>query len=208
MRKSLLCLSVLLLTALAGCVTINVYFPKAAAAQAADQFIGSLIDPGQDGDNGDTPDDPPPAASSDQDPDQGMQPLAAVMRVLVPAAHAADTPNLRIHTPEVNAIHSRMAQRYKRSLRKLLDAGTIGYTHDGLVAVRDPSSVALSERAMINSTVAEENKDRKALYDAIAEANGHPEWTAKIRTTFAEWWIRKAHAGWYVQAANGNWKKK
>ncbi len=207
MRKSLLCLTVVLLAALAGCVTINVYFPKAAAEQAADQFIGSLIDQdatGQDTDKA----EPSPAASSGNEPDAGQLPLAAVLNLLVPAAHAADSPNLRIHTPEVNAIHARMAQRYKGSLRRLLDAGTVGYTHDGLVAVRNTSDVPLSERAMVNSVVADENRDRKALYDAIAEANGHPEWTAKIQKTFAEWWIRKAHAGWYVQAANGAWQKK
>src|SRR5699024_7956710 len=44
MRKSLLCLTVLMLTAVAGCVTINVYFPKAAAEKAASQFVGSVID--------------------------------------------------------------------------------------------------------------------------------------------------------------------
>lgn len=207
MRKSLLCLSVLLLTALAGCVTINVYFPKAAAEQAADQFIGSLIDP----DAADTDaagSQPPPAASSEPGPAVEQPPLTGILNFLIPAAYAADTPNLRIHTPEVSAIHGRMAQRYKKSMHKLLDAGTIGYTSDGMVAVRNTSDVPLSKRAMVNSVVASENRDRKALYQAIAEANGHPEWDAKIRKTFAEWWIRKAHNGWYVQAANGAWKKK
>lgn len=211
MRKNLLCLSVLLLTALAGCVTINVYFPKAAADQAADQFIGSLIDQdatSSESSDTDKGDNPPAAASSDNQTDTRGKPLAAVLDMLVPAAHAADTPDLRIHTPEVNAIHARMGQRYKGSLRKLLDAGTVGFTNDGMVAVRSTSGVPLSERAVVNSTVADENRDRKALYAAIAEANEHPEWAAKIRKTFAKWWIRKAHAGWYVQTENGTWEKK
>lgn len=211
MRKCLLCLSVLLLTALAGCVTINVYFPKAAAEKAAGQFIGSVIDAG-------TPDaaqdkSAQPASTDDQSKSQNDdshgQPLAArVLNFLVPAAYAADTPNLRIHTPNVDAIHTRMRQRYKQSLQKLLDEGVVGFTHDGLVAVRDASSIALPKRAAVNSAVAAENRDRKALYREIANANGHPDWEAKIRGIFADLWIKKAHNGWYYQSANGAWKRK
>lgn len=212
MRKSLLCLTVLLLTTLAGCVTINVYFPKAAAEKAAGQFIGSVIDE----DTPASPQDqkPAPAASSDdqakpaQDA-QHDQPLASrVMNFLIPAAYAADTPNLRIHTPAVDAIHSRMRQRYRQTLHQLLDDGVVGFTHDGLVAVRDASSIPLAKRAEVNSTVAAANRDRKALYREIANANGHSDWEPKIRGIFAALWIEKAHSGWYYQSTGGTWKRK
>ncbi|HET8554121.1 MAG TPA: YdbL family protein [Rhodanobacteraceae bacterium] len=211
MRKSPLCLSVLLLTFLAGCVTINVYFPKAAAEKAADQFIGSVIGNDQQSEPADKSTKP---ASSDDDKsssdDSHGQPLAArALNFLIPAAHAAgSTPNLRIHTPEVDAIHARMRQRYQQTMQKLLNEGLVGFTRDGLVAVRDPSAIPLARRATINSAVADDNRDRKALYQAIAEANGHPEWEARIRNIFAEIWISKAHAGWYVQTAGGAWKQK
>ncbi|HET7299721.1 MAG TPA: YdbL family protein [Oleiagrimonas sp.] len=211
MRKSLLCLSVLLLTILAGCVTINVYFPKAAAEKAADQFIGSVIGTDQQSEPADK--SAKPSSSDDNKShadDSHGQPLAArALNFLIPAAHAAgNNPNLRIHTPEVDAIHARMRQRYRQTMQKLLDEGLVGFTHDGLVAVRDPSAIPLARRATINSTVADDNSDRKALYQAIAKANGHPEWEARIRNIFAEIWISKAHAGWYVQTAGGAWKQK
>ena len=208
MRKCLLCLSVLLLTALVGCVTINVYFPKAAAEKAAGQFIGSVIDAGTAQDKSaqpvDSDDQTKPAADDTQNPPLAMR----VLNFMVPAAYAADTPNLRIHTPGVDAIHSRMRQRYKQSLKQLLDKGVVGFTHDGLVAVRDASSIPLAQRAKVNSTVAAENRDRKALYREIANANGHPDWEAKIRNIFADLWIEKAHGGWYYQNASGAWKRK
>jgi uncharacterized protein YdbL (DUF1318 family) len=56
--------------------------------------------------------------------------------------------------------------------------------------------------------VADENADRSNLYREIANANGHPEWEADIRKTFAERWIERAAAGWYVQDAKGQWVQK
>lgn len=211
MRKSLLCLSVLLLTALAGCVTINVYFPKAAAQKAAGQFIGSVIDQKAAADSKDqnTPSEPSDKNDKSTQDDPHDEPLSSrVIDFLIPAAYAADTPNLRIHTPTVEAIHDRMKQRYRQSMHQLLDNGVVGFTNDGLVAVRDASNIPLSKRARINSIVAAENRDRKALYREIANANGHPDWTSKIRSTFAELWIEKAHNGWYVQNDSGAWTRK
>lgn len=211
MRKSLLCLSVLLLTILAGCVTINVYFPKAAAEQAADQFIGSVIGNDQQGEPTDKSTKPAPSKDDNKpssDDGHGQPLTSRALNFLIPAAHAGDTPNLRIHTPEVDAIHARMRQRYQQTMHKLLDEGVVGFTHDGLVAVRDPSAVSLAQRAMVNSAVAADNRDRKALYQAIAEANSHPDWEARIRNIFAKIWISKAHDGWYYRTAGGAWKQK
>ncbi|HEX7341639.1 MAG TPA: YdbL family protein [Rhodanobacteraceae bacterium] len=210
MRKSLLCLSVLLLTVLAGCVTINVYFPKAAAEKAAGQFIGSVIDqpavnakakPATKADTASKP-------ASTQGDTHG-EPLASrLVDFLIPAAYAGQTPDLRIHTPAVDAIHSRMRQRFQQSLRPLLDAGVVGFTHDGMVAVHDASSIPLAKRAEVNSVVAAANRDRAALYREIANANGHSDWASKIRAIFAALWIQKAHAGWYYQNASGAWVRK
>lgn len=206
MRKSLLCLGVLLLTMLAGCVTINVYFPKAAAEKAAGQFIGSVIGPEQPAAATSTAS---PAAATPSKQPEPAPPLATRMaHFLIPAAYAASSPDLRIHTPALDAIRTRMRQRYEQSLHGLLDQGVVGFTHDGMVAVRDASQIPLAKRAGINNVVAADNRDRKALYREIANANGHPDWEARIRATFAALWVQKAHAGWYYQNASGNWKRK
>ena len=204
MRK-LTCIALTMLAfALVGCVTINVYFPEAAAQKAADQFIGTVLDgSGQPA---------PPAADkhapAQDNPPPVQQPSATLLDLLVPAAEAADVPNLRVQTPAVQAIHERMRKRFEHSLKALLDSGAVGFTRDGMVAMRDAAKVPLSERAQANATVADENRDRAALYREIASANHHPEWAAQIQATFAHTWIERAHAGWYCQDASGAWQRK
>ena len=44
MRKALIAIVTCAAIAMVGCVTINVYFPEAAAQKAADQFIGTVLD--------------------------------------------------------------------------------------------------------------------------------------------------------------------
>ena len=202
MRKLAYGLLVTVLVALVGCVTINVYFPEAAAQKAADQFIGTVLD--NNAPPPATDDKSPPAAT----PKKSSQPAAMLLDLLVPAAYAADTPNLRVQTATTEAIQARMLQRFRSTLDSLFDSGAVGFTQDGLVAVRDASKVPLDQRAQVNAAVGDENRDRNALYREVANANNHPEWEGQIRATFAKGWIERAKAGWYYQDASGAWKRK
>ena len=204
MRKFTCIVLAALAAALVGCVTINVYFPEAAAQKAADQLIGTVLD----GSGQKAPPAPDKSAPAQDDPPPARQPSAMLLDLLMPAARAADVPNLRVQTPAVQAIHDRMRTRFQDSLQALLDSGAVGFTRDGLVAMRDAARVPLSERAQANATVADENRDRAALYREIANANNHPEWEAQIRATFAQTWIEHARPGWYYQGASGAWQRK
>jgi uncharacterized protein YdbL (DUF1318 family) len=202
MRKLVYVILTTLAVTLVGCVTINVYFPEAAAQKAADQFIGNVLDET-------TPDAAPtPKQTQPASPDDGQQPSAMLLDLLIPAAHAADTPNISIQTSSTAAIRGRMHGRFQGALGDLLDSGAVGFTRDGMVAMRDAAKVPLSQRAQANATVADENRDRATLYREIANANHHPEWEPQIRATFAKSWIEKARAGWYYQNASGAWQKK
>ncbi len=209
MRKSAFVLAAVF-ALLAGCVTINVYFPAAAAQKAAEQVIGNVMGPDASGRT------PPPSSGAQPPPSSGSSsggrnaPLASrVLDAMIPAASAAETePNLTIRTPAIDAIQARMRARFHASLKALLDSGVVGFTHNGDVAVRDPAGVPLSERAQVNQTVAAENSDRAQLYQQIADANGHPEWAGRMREAFARQWINMAHPGWYYQDASGNWERK
>ena len=202
MRKLVYVILTTMAVALVGCVTINVYFPEAAAQKAADQFIGNVLD--QAGSEAKPEAKQPPPASKDD----GSHPSAMLLDLLIPAAQAAETPDIRVQTSATEAIRARMHQRFSGTLGQLLDSGAVGFTHDGMVAMRDPAKVPLSQRAQANAAVADENRDRAALYREIASANHHPEWESQIRATFAKTWIEKAHAGWYYQNASGAWQKK
>ncbi len=192
---SILCLLMLM----GSCVTINVYFPAAAAEKAAEKFVGDVLgEPQKDG-----------SLFFPGDPLRGNLLLLAgnVMDYFVPSA-AAQQAEIDINTPQINAIKARMAQRQRDSLNAFFDAGAIGFGNDGLVVLRDRAAVPLNERRNLESVVAEENRDRKAVYREIAVANGHPEWEADIQKTFAQQWVSNAHKGWYYQDASGAWVQK
>jgi uncharacterized protein YdbL (DUF1318 family) len=201
MRKLVYLILTTVTVALVGCVTINVYFPEAAAQKAADQFIGNVLDGTGKAPAEPKKETPPPS-------DHRPQPSAMLLDLLIPSAYAADAPNLQIQNATTEAIRGRMRARVKGALGSLLDSGAVGFTNDGLVAMRDAAKVPLSQRAQANATVADENRDRNELYREIAQANGHPEWQAQIRSTFAKGWVKHAHAGWYYQNAAGAWQQK
>lgn len=196
LRLSLLSLAALVL---AACVTINVYFPAAAAEEAAQEFIGKVI-----GDKPATEAEGEPEAFRAEPARRGV--LIAILDFLVPPAHAQA--DIDIRTPQIQAIQARMAERFQAQLRPHFESGALGFTRNGLLELRDPSQVGLRDRAALNQAVADDNRDRNAVYREIAQANGHPEWEDQIRSTFARQWIEQAHAGWYYQDAQGNWVQK
>lgn len=126
--------------------------------------------------------------------------------VALTAALNAFAVDLEVNTPAINAIKQSMQARHAQ-LAAHYDSGAVGLTADGLVTLRDAGAVPLAQRQAVNSLVAAENNDRNALYAEIANANGHPEWQAEIRSTFAQRWIQRAQPGWWVQGSGG-WVRK
>ncbi|MDO9053718.1 MAG: YdbL family protein [Gallionella sp.] len=130
--------------------------------------------------------------------------LALLALLVVFNVHAAA--DLEVNTPGVNAIKNSMQTRHGQ-LSAYYASGAVGLTMDGMIAVRDAGSVPLAARQTVNALVAAENQDRSALYAEIANANGHPEWQAEIRTTFAQRWVQRAQRGWWV-LSNDGWSQK
>lgn len=199
MRKFVWTLLSLVFVALSACVTINVYFPAAAAEKAAEQFIGTVI--GAEGNA-----EKKPTGGADT-PEEKKPPQASLLDLVVPAAQAAEA-DLNVQTPALREIQARMKQRFDGTLQAQFASGAVGLTKDGLVAVRDAAAVPLAQRATLNQAVADDNRDRNAVYREIAVANGHAEWEAQIRGTFAAKWVEQARAGWYYQDSSGAWKQK
>ncbi len=197
MRKMLSPLLFASAMVLAACVTINVYFPAAAAQEAAAEFVDKVIG-----------NDPAQAQPQPVKPPQAFtRPRFNPMSLLISDAQAQSV-DITIRTPAIQAIQDRMAARFKSSLEAHFNSGALGFGNDGLIVVRDASKVALKDRVGVNQWVAEDNRDRKAVYREIAVANGHPEWEDQIRQTFARQWVASAHTGWAYQAPDGAWKQK
>lgn len=194
--------------ALTACVTINVYFPAAEAQEAAREFVEKVIG------------DEAGGAPAPRDPDGGVpggggmaqsRPAAGPgfdpwMLLGIAPAHA-QAPDITVRTPAIQAIQQRMEARFTSTLRPHFDSGALGFTADGLVVVRDAASLPLKDRVAVNAAVADDNRDRKAVYREVAVANGHPEWEAQIRDVFARQWVASARPGWWYQQG-GAWKQK
>ena len=197
--RRLLGVSMVAAVALTACVTINVYFPAAEAKEAAKVFVEKVINDAA----AETP-KPEGGGMAFEAPRRGFDPL---MLIGISPAYAQSQPDFNIQTPAITAIQSRMEQRFDSELRAHFDSGALGFTEDGLVVVRDAAALALKDRVPVNSAVADENRDRKAVYREIAVANNHPEWEAQIRSVFAKQWVDSARSGWWYQRG-GAWKQK
>lgn len=187
---------------LVSCVTINIYFPAAAAEKAADRIIEDVWGPETQ------PQSEPEATPEPQESSASPSASGLALQVLdwlVPQAAAAEA-NININSPAINALKSAMKSRHNQ-LEAFYNSGAVGLTDDGLITVRDAKAIGLKDRNKVKGLVADENKDRKALYAEIARANGHPEWENDIRDTFAKRWISNATKGWWYQQG-GSWKQK
>ena len=200
-------MKLLLAVLLTACVTVNVYFPAAAAQNAADQVIDTIMK---------GPAESAQPQGSNQNKPRGstvvpshlvlVAAVGNVLNLLIPAAQAQANANLDVSTPEVRAVVGSLAAR-NGQLRPYFASGAIGLTSDGHIEVRDANAIPLPERAKVKTLVAEDNRDRDALYGEVAKANGHAEWKSDIQSTFARRWIAKADPGtWYQDG--GAWKQK
>lgn len=200
MRKLAISVMALLAVFAVACVTINVYFPEAAAVEAADRIIDKVRGEGTD----DT-------SSFLQPRNSNETPVLLVLasgigHFLISDANAQSAVDFDKPSPEKQALENSLAGRFP-SLRPYFDSGAIGLTESGLVEFRDRSLVPLKERNKVVQLVSAQNNDWNALYAEIAKLNDHPEWQDSIRRTFAERWVAKADKGWYYRE-NGVWKQK
>jgi len=194
----------LMALALAACVTINIYFPAAAAEEAARTIVRDVL-------QSDQPEQAPPAKPDDkQSHSIHGHPLAVafgvLMEALVPAAEAAQA-DININTAAISAIRASMQKR-QSSLAPFYQSGAIGFDNKGSVSLRDLAAAPLPQRNQVKKLVADENADRDKLYREIARANGHPEWEADVRSTFAKVWVQEALKGYWYQDGGGNWKQR
>ncbi|HEU4773771.1 MAG TPA: hypothetical protein VFS82_04530, partial [Lysobacter sp.] len=120
-----------------ACVTINVYFPAAEAREAAKEFVDKVI--GDEVPAAAPADDKSGGPSAMLDPVSWRQ-LASRVDVYalvgIGSAHA-QSPDISIKTPAIQAIQSRMAARFNSTLRAGFDAGALGFASDGTIVVRD-----------------------------------------------------------------------
>jgi len=189
----------LALLLLAACVTINIYFPAAEARKAADEIVQEVL-------RGATPAPDPRKPLPRSDAPGPLGQAWSPLDLLISPAHAAE-PDFTVDTPEIRRLQASMKSR-NAALQPYYQSGAIGFTREALLALRDPAAVPLPERGRVQTLIDAENQDRNGLYQAIARANGHPEWAGQVRTVFAETWVSRASSGWWYQDAQGRWQQR
>ena len=188
---------------LTACVTINIYFPAAEAEEAARTIVREVL---QQDEPKERQQEPAGDKSSAIDIPGMVLAVADKALSLVVAPAQAAQPNIDINTPAIGAIRSSMRQR-QSALAPFYRSGAIGFDGNGTVALRDLNAVGLRDRNRVKQLLADENGDRAALYREIARANGHPEWEAQIRQTFARVWVDEAPSGYWYRSGGG-WRQK
>ncbi|MGC8590864.1 YdbL family protein [Acidithiobacillus sp.] len=211
-------LGLILALALSACVTVNIYFPAAAAQKLADKVVEQVYQA-----EARKPAVAAPGISTAPAVSAPTRSAVGPLSMLSSPWHlagyvlnlgfssvsgqASAAANLDASSPEVVAAKDRL-EDFVPQIRPYLQSGAVGFTAAGLVAVRDLNAVPLAQRAQVSALVATNNTLLQNLYQAIANANGHPEWEAQIQATFAQAWINKAPPGRWFQNSAGQWQQK
>ena len=114
--------------------------------------------------------------------------------------------------PDIDGPLASMKARWP-DLKPLLEAGTLGLTDDGEIAVHETGTRSRDEVKPLRRLVRAENRDRHVLYRAMTAAIGHADDTLPLmlghtEDTFGHEWIKQAPKGWWVQDHTGHWTQK
>ena len=126
--------------------------------------------------------------------------IVMVMLTMCSVLAWAGSYSIKTMTPEVQQALSARKDRFGE-LRALKSSGAVGENNRGYVEV-------LKNTANANSVASDENRDRKVIYQTIAEQNGLEGALSTIETAFAQVQSDKANSGDKVQTAAGGWVSK
>ncbi|MCW8929135.1 MAG: YdbL family protein [Gammaproteobacteria bacterium] len=207
-------LSVILISfTVISCVTINIYFPAAAAEKVAEQIVNDVLQSGEPDANEDkkvieNENNQSQLNSSpiEQIAQFSSHSLSTLVDFIIPVAEAGQA-NISIDSPKIRSIRKSMEKRQSK-LRPYYASGAVGFTNNGLIASVSNKGLSVKQKSTVKKLIRSENKDRQSLYAEIANANGHPEWKADIQKTFSKTWINKISSGWMYQVPSGQWKRK
>jgi len=194
--------SVLAVLALvAGCVTVNIYFPAARVEKTAEKIVDEVYQEKMG-----PPEQEPtekPRSWNGGDAFRGVVRLARFGPAPAFAEEATTVSNAAIR-----GLKEQIGRRH-RELLPFYQQGQVGITRDGFLEVRGTSGLGLPQVAALKRLVDADNAARRQLYEEVGKAlNLKPEQVSQVRKIFAKQWRDKAQAGWAVQADDGQWGHK
>jgi len=189
------------LAIIAGCVTVNIYFPAAEVEKTAEKIVDEVYQektepPGQK-----------PAEKPQSWNEPGMfQSITRLARFGPAQAFAEEATT--VSNAAIRGLKDQIGQRHQELL-PYYRKGQVGIDKDGFLEVRETSGLGLPQVASLKRLVNADNAARRQLYEEVAKAlNLKPDQVPQVRQIFSKQWRDKAEAGWAVQADNGQWGRK
>jgi uncharacterized protein YdbL (DUF1318 family) len=189
------------LALIAGCVTVNIYFPAAQVEKTAEKIVEEVYQEKKE----------PPKQEPTEKPrssiERGMFSSIARLAPLGPAPAYAEEATT-VSNAAIRGLKDQIGQRHQELL-PYYQQGQVGINKDGFLEVRGTSGLGLPQVASMKRLVDADNAARRQLYEEVAKAlNLKPEQVSQIRQIFAKQWRDKAQTGWAVQSDDGRWGRK
>ena len=189
------------LALIAGCVTVNVYFPAAQVEKTAEKIVDEVYQEKKELPKQDPTEKP--GSSNDGNTIRGIVRFAGFGPSPAFAEEATSVSNAAIRglKEQIGRRHTELLPYYQQ--------GQAGITRDGFLEVRGTSGLGLPQVAALKRLVDADNAARRQLYEEVAKAlNLKPDQVSQVRKIFAKQWREKAQAGWAVQSDDGQWGNK
>lgn len=194
--------SVLAVLALvAGCVTVNVYFPAAQVEKTAEKIVDDVYQEKKE---------PPTPEPTEKPPSSNVgDPVRTIVRLVrIGPAPAFAEEATTVSNAAIRGLKDQIGQRHQELL-PFYQQGQVGITRDGFLEVRGTIGLGFPQVAALKRLVDADNAARRQLYEEVAKAlNLKPEQVPQVRKVFAKQWRDKAQAGWAVQSDDGQWGRK
>jgi len=189
------------LAIIAGCVTVNIYFPAAKVEKTAEKIVDEVYQektepPGQE-----------PAGKPQSWNEPGIFQSITWLARFGPAQAFAEEATT-VSNAAIRGLKDQIGQRHQELLPYYRN-GQVGIDKDGFLDVRETAGLGLPQVASLKRLVNADNAARRQLYEEVAKAlNLKPDQVSQVRQIFSKQWRDKAEAGWAVQGDNGKWGRK
>ena len=124
----------------AACVTVNIYFPAAEVQKAADKIVGEI----REGETDEAPTKEIPAEGEDMESwiPRGLPDSAVFVKV------AYAKMDIDLTTPAIRSLKESLKKRFPM-LKPFYEAGRIGETNRGELAIRDLQDLGLKDKSQL-----------------------------------------------------------
>ena len=189
------------LALVAGCVTVNVYFPAAQVEKTAERIVDEVYQ-----EKVEPPRQEPTEKPRSSNDEETIRVIVRLARIGPAPAFAEEATT--VSNAAIRGLKEQIGRRHAE-LMPFYQQGQAGITRDGFLEVRGTSGLGLPQVAALKRLVDADNAARRQLYEEVANAlNLNPEQVSQVRKIFAKQWRDKAQAGWAVQSDDGQWGSK